>query len=95
MKKRIVCLTLALMMSAMQVVSVSASREDGTGLFLDVWKAADFLCALAHDLLSGPPVPVPGHSPEVLLEKPRLLADGGVLRMLSDLHGAEYSVWLV
>ena len=28
MKKRIVCLTLALMMSAMQVVSVSASRED-------------------------------------------------------------------
>ena len=28
-------------------------------------------------------------------EKPRLLADGGVLRMLSDLHGAEYSVWMV
>ena len=28
MKKRIVCLTLALMMSTMQVVSVSASRED-------------------------------------------------------------------
>ena len=28
MKKRIVCLTLALMMTATQVVSVSASRED-------------------------------------------------------------------
>ena len=28
MKKRIVCLTLALLMSATQVVSVSASRED-------------------------------------------------------------------
>ena len=28
MKKRIVCLTLALIMSATQVVSVSASRED-------------------------------------------------------------------
>ncbi len=28
MKKRIVCLTLALMMTAAQVVSVSASRED-------------------------------------------------------------------
>ena len=39
MKKRILCLTLALIISGAQVVSVSATREDEAALQQEIWAA--------------------------------------------------------